>query len=74
MSSATNPAPEPFDLLLTFGEAERIGMALHDRFIAMMGSAPMTRDDQGWGDVVQFVMRESRQAISERAKRPAGEG
>lgn len=46
--------------LLTFTDAETIGIALHDRWEKMTGKPPLTRDDLGWGDLVQFVIREAR--------------
>jgi hypothetical protein len=48
---------------LTFGQAERVGVALHDRWKKMTGEAPLTRDDLGWGDIVQFVIRTAQEAI-----------
>src|SRR5688500_7026878 len=51
-------APPP---LITFAQAEAIGQQLHDHWLKMAGSAPMDRDDQGWGDVVQFVIRKARE-------------
>jgi hypothetical protein len=46
--------------LLSFTDAETIGIALHDRWEKMTGEPPLTRDDLGWADVVQFIIREAR--------------
>ena len=46
--------------LLTFAQAEAVGQALHDHWEKMAGSAPLHREDQGWGDIVQFVIRTAR--------------
>jgi hypothetical protein len=48
---------------LTFGQAERVGVALHDRWEKMTGEAPLKRDDLAWGDVVQFVIRTAQEVI-----------
>ena len=52
--------------LITFAEAEAIGTAIHDRFIAMSVTPPMKRDDMGWADIAQFVARQIGDAISAR--------
>jgi hypothetical protein len=49
------PAPK----LMSFGQMKIIGEALHDRWEVMTGAAPLTRDDQGWGDVVHFVLMQA---------------
>jgi hypothetical protein len=51
---------------LTFGQAERVGVALHDRWEKMTGVAPLKRDDLAWGDIVQFVIRTAQEAVEAR--------
>lgn len=52
------PAREPRRPdLLTFGQAQRVGELLHDRWGAMAGQVPLQRDDMAWADIVQFVLR-----------------
>jgi hypothetical protein len=46
--------------LLTFAQAEQIGQDLHDHWEKMAGAAPMGRDDLGWADLVQRVVRLAR--------------
>lgn len=53
--------------LIRFGEAKRIGEALHDRWHLFAGAAPLARDDMAWGDVVQFVLREARAVAATRS-------
>jgi len=45
--------------LLTFAEAQALGEELHDYWAKQLDQAspPMTRDDFGWADAVQFVLR-----------------
>lgn len=43
--------------LLSFSQAQRVGALLHDRWGAIAGQVPLTRDDMAWGDIVQFVLR-----------------
>jgi hypothetical protein len=52
--------------LISFAEAEAIGLAVHDRIAAMGAVPPMRRDDLGWGDLVQFVLRSARSAAAAR--------
>ncbi|WP_411340330.1 hypothetical protein V6U71_21570 [Sphingopyxis sp. J-6] len=54
---------------LSFAEAEAIGAACFDRWEKMAGegSAPLTREDMGWADLVQFVWRSGMAAIAERS-------
>ncbi|MFZ5701169.1 MAG: hypothetical protein ACOY4P_07430 [Pseudomonadota bacterium] len=52
--------------LLRFADAEQIGVDLHDRWEKMTGQAPIARDDMGWADVVQFVVRRAREIVTER--------
>lgn len=54
-------------LQLSFDEALTVGEALHDRMKKTLGSAPLPRDSMGWGDLVQFVMREAQSAIDARS-------
>lgn len=54
--------------LLRFADAEQIGVDLHDRWEKMTGQAPLARDDMGWADVVQFVVRRAREIVTEREK------
>lgn len=54
--------------LLRFADAEQIGVDLHDRWEKMTGQAPLTRDDMGWADVVQFVVRRAREIVTERER------
>ena len=51
---------------LKFDEAEMIGGLLHDRLAENGAPVPMTRDDLGWADLVQFVMRAALAAVAER--------
>lgn len=52
--------------ILRFADAEQIGVDLHDRWEKMTGQAPLARDDMGWADVVQFVVRRAREIVTER--------
>jgi hypothetical protein len=54
--------------LITFDQAQAIGEKLYDRWIKMIGAAPLERDDLGWGDIVQFVVREARAAAIEKER------
>jgi hypothetical protein len=56
-------------LLITFAEAEAIGQDMHDRFLAMDAAPPLPRDDMGWGDLVQFIMRRANDAAAARQRR-----
>ncbi len=57
----------PVSGLLSFSEAEALGQELHDRWALMAGDAPpLRRDDYGWGDVVQFIVRRSREIATAR--------
>lgn len=58
--------------LLRFAEAEALGHALHDHWEKMSGTPPLRRDDMGWADVVQFVLRKAFEA--EVARQDQGEG
>ncbi len=52
--------------LVSFDQAETIGRRLHDHWLKMNdGTAPMSADNLGWADVVQFVVREARAIIHE---------
>lgn len=53
---------------LSFAEAEAIGVACFDRWEKMAGegSAPLSRDDMGWADLVQFIWRTGTSAIADR--------
>jgi hypothetical protein len=53
---------------LTFAEAEAIGAACFDRWEKMAGegTAPLSREDMGWADLVQFVWRSGMGAIADR--------
>lgn len=51
---------------LTFGQAERVGQALHDRWEKMTGKAPLEREDMGWGDIIQFVIRTAQDVVEGR--------
>lgn len=53
-------------MLLTFAEAEIIGIALHDRLVANDVTPPLARDDMAWADLVQFVMRQAAEAHAAR--------
>lgn len=55
--------------ILTFGQAEQIGQEMHDRFVANDVTPPMPRDDMGWADLVQFVMRRARDLVSQEGGR-----
>lgn len=69
------PSPSPargqveMPPLITFAEAEAIGVALHDHLEKVGVRPPMTRDDMGWGDVVQFVLRRASETALDRANR-----
>lgn len=52
--------------LITYAQAEAIGQDLHDRWEKMTGAAPLERDDLGWGDIVQFVVRKARETVPEK--------
>jgi hypothetical protein len=54
--------------LITFAEAEALGQQLHDHWMAMADSAPMPREDLGWADVVQFVLRKARDVVAARGE------
>lgn len=54
--------------VLRFSDAEQIGGELHDRWQVFAGSAPMARDDMGWADDVQFVVRRAREIKTERER------
>ena len=60
--------------LITFAEAEQIGQEMHDRFVANDVTPPLSRDDLGWADMVQFVMRRANDAVMARAARNETEG
>jgi hypothetical protein len=57
--------------LITFPEAEAIGCELHDWLAHHLGRdcLPMARDDQGWGNSVQFVLRRAHAASRDRAEK-----
>lgn len=57
-----------FSELLTHDEMKIIGKALHDRWVALAGEAPLKRDDLGWGDVVYFVNMMASETRAKRAK------
>jgi hypothetical protein len=57
--------------LITFAEAEAVGERLHDHWQKMAGKAPLKRDDMGWADLVQQVMRFAADAVE---AREAGDG
>jgi hypothetical protein len=65
----TAPAP-----LVTFAEAEEIGRRLHDRWAKMTGQAPLARDDLGWADITQFLLRTARDVVDARAEKETGNG
>lgn len=52
--------------LLSFSEAEAVGAALHDHMEKQLGAVPMDRDDMGWGDLVQFVLRRAGETVRDR--------
>jgi len=52
--------------LLFYAEAKAVGERLHDHWRAMAGKAPMRREDFGWADLVQQVLRLSRDAAARR--------
>lgn len=54
--------------LLTFAQAEEVGQRLHDHWQKMAGEAPLARDDMGWGDVVQQVIRLARDVVQRDAE------
>jgi hypothetical protein len=52
---------------LTFGQAERVGVALHDRWEKVTGKAPpMPVDSLAWGDLVQLVIRTAQEVVDGR--------
>lgn len=57
--------------LLKFPEAEALGVECHDRMVAMGLPPVLKRDDLGWADLVQFVLRRARDIAD--AKQAAGE-
>lgn len=52
--------------ILTFAQAEKLGQEMHDRFVANDVTPPLTRDDMGWADMVQFVMRRAGDLVADR--------
>jgi hypothetical protein len=68
LNTGTDGAP-----VLRFSDAEQIGGELHDRWQVFAGNAPMARDDMGWADAVQFVVRRAREIKTER-EREEGNG
>lgn len=54
--------------LLTFAQAIEVGRRPHDHWQKMAGSAPMERDDMGWGDLVQQCVRFSRDVVQRDAE------
>lgn len=54
--------------IINFGEAEAIGQAMHDRFVEFGVTLPLSRDDMGWADLVQFVVRKANAALAARAQ------
>jgi hypothetical protein len=52
--------------LLTFAEAETVGAQLHDHWLKMAGEVPMGREDCGWADIVQQVLRRARDVVDGR--------
>jgi hypothetical protein len=60
------PGPLPAPPLISFDEAQAIGEVLHDHWKKMAGDAPLARDDMGWGDIVQLVIRSARGTVEER--------
>lgn len=55
IADALNGSP-----LVSFERAQAIGEELHDHWEKMAGQAPMRRDDMGWADIVQRVVRATR--------------
>lgn len=53
-----NYGPPP---LLSFDDAHKVGLELHDHWEKMAGIAPMPRDDMGWSDLAQFTVRKARE-------------
>ena len=45
--------------LLSYDEAQQVGVAVHDHWLRLTGAAPIGRDDLGWADLVQFVTRKA---------------
>lgn len=70
--TATDEAPAPEIPLITFGQAEVVGRALHDRWEKMTGRAPLDVEDMAWADLVQFVLRTAKN-ITDDAKARGGE-
>jgi hypothetical protein len=54
--------------LLTFSQAEALGREIHDHWEKMAGSAPLSRDDCGWADIVQLVIRRARDMAQREAE------
>ena len=52
--------------LLSYDEAQAVGVAVHDHMLRMTGAAPIARDDLGWADLVQFVTRKACERVVER--------
>ena len=45
--------------ILTYDEAQDVGVAVHDHWLRMTGVAPIGRDHLGRADLVQFVTRKA---------------
>ena len=66
LNAVTDGAP-----VIRFADAEQIGGELHDRWQVFIGKLPLARDDMGWADAAQFVVRRAREIKTERER---GEG
>ena len=52
--------------LLSYDEAQSVGEDVHDHWLRMTGEAPISRDNLGWADLVQFVTRKACERVVER--------
>lgn len=56
--------------VLTFSEAEALGGEVFDRWVGSAGVdsdwSPFAREDYAWADIVQFVLRRSRDVVAAR--------
>ena len=52
--------------ILSYDEAQDVGVAVHDHWLRMNGAAPIGRDHLGWADLVQFVTRKACERVVER--------
>ncbi len=52
--------------ILSYDEAQQVGVRVHDHWMRMTGEAPIPRDNLGWADLVQFVTRVACERVADR--------